>query len=124
MSVVHFPRSKSHFQSSSDALVKFAEPASVNTLLTNPNHNIEGVHVLMRPFHHETKTAAPSASNNASTSSSSTNQPRPSHFDQIMQENLALKYEIATLQKSLTEAQNYSKTAYETFQALREKYGN
>jgi hypothetical protein len=48
----------------------------------------------------------------------------PMHHDQIMQENIALKYDIANLQKSLAEAQTYSKTAYDTFQALREKYGN
>lgn len=84
--------------------MKFTEPTPVKALLSNPNHNIEGIHVSMRPFHIEQK--------------SNTN-----HYDQIMQENLTLKYEIANLQKSLSEAQNYSKTAYETFQALREKYG-
>jgi len=49
---------------------------------------------------------------------------KPIHYDQIMQENLTLKYEITNLQTSLTETQIYSKTAYETFQILREKYGN
>lgn len=44
-------------------------------------------------------------------------------YDQLAQENHALKHEIANLQKSLVEAHSYSKTAYDTFQVLREKFG-
>jgi regulator of replication initiation timing len=51
-------------------------------------------------------------------------QQKAGNYDQIMQENHSLKYEISNLQKSLAEAQIYSKTAYDTFQALREKFGN
>lgn len=54
--------------------------------------------------------------------SSQHNGQKPPNIEQIMQENHALKSEITNLQKSLTEAQIYSKTAYDTFQALREKF--
>jgi regulator of replication initiation timing len=59
----------------------------------------------------------------SSNSSNNNNGQNQIHYDQIMQENLTLKYEITNLQKSLAEAQIYSKTAYDTFQALREKFG-
>jgi hypothetical protein len=57
-------------------------------------------------------------------SSNNNNGQKPANYDQIMQENLTHKYEITNLQKLLAEAQIYSKTAYDTFQALREKFGN
>jgi hypothetical protein len=109
-----------------DALIKFAEASSVASILSHRNHTINGTHVLMRSYH-EDKTNSGSAQSlpslmalNQQNQKSSNNTP---HYDQIIQENHALKYDITNLQKSLTEAQTYSKTAYDTFQILREKFG-
>lgn len=112
-------------RSTLDALVKFTSASSVAAILNNPNHSIDGTHVVVRTYHPESRTpgSISSATQNQPLVTNNGNQPKTSHYDQVMQENLALKYEIGNLQKSLAEAQIYSKTAYDTFQALREKFG-
>lgn len=98
---------------SSDALIKFADTSSVTSILGNRNHTINGTHVIMRVYHQDP--AQPNSQHN--------NGQKSVNVDQIIQENQAMKLEISNLQKSLNEAQIYSKTAYDTFQALREKFG-
>jgi len=87
----------------------------------------------MRGYHQDTNNSGSVQSFSSSMSLSQQNQSsshnnnsgqKPANYDQIMQENLTLKYEITNLQKLLAEAQIYSKTAYDTFQDLREKFGN
>ncbi len=112
-----------------DALIKFADASSVTSILSNRNHTINGTHIVMRGYHQETNNSGslPSLMSNFQqnqSSSNNTNGQKSAPYDQIMQENLTLKYEISNLQKSLAETQIYSKTAYDTFQALREKFGN
>ena len=107
----------------SDALIKFAETSSVTSILSNRNHTINGTHVVMRVYHQEPTHSTSGQSIPSLMSSSQHNGQKPPNFEQIVQENHSLKSEIANLQKSLTEAQIYSKTAYDTFQALREKFG-
>jgi len=108
------------------SLIKFAEVSSVTSILSSRNHIINGTHVVMRGYHHETNNSGsiqslPSLmSLNQQNQNPSNNNPTP--YDQIMQENHLLKYEMTALQQSLAEAQIYSTTAYETFQALREKF--
>jgi hypothetical protein len=118
----------SQIPQSLDALIKFAEASSVTSILTNRNHIINGIHVVLRVYHQDTSNSSPAAVLPTSMSIPQQNKTSsvqtPMHHDQILQENIALKYDIANLQKSLAEAQTYSKTAYDTFQALREKYGN
>ena len=113
-------------RSTLDALVKFTSVSSATAILNNPNHTIDGTHVVVRAFHPEVRPpgSISSAPQNQPLVTNNGNQPKTSHYDQVIQENLALKYEIGNLQKSLAEAQIYSKTAYDTFQALREKFGN
>jgi hypothetical protein len=112
-----------------DALIKFAEASSVSSILSHRNHTINGTHVLMRSYHEDKTNSVPAQSLpslmglNQQNHKSSNNTPTQAHYDQIIQENHALKYDITNLQKSLTEAQTYSKTAYDTFQILREKFG-
>lgn len=118
-----------------DALVKFVEPSSVNSILVHRNHIINGIHVFMRTYHQDashnsgTTQNLPSlmslAQQNPMISYSNTNSGQKStDYEKILQENQTLRYEITNLQKSLIEAQSYSKTAYDTFQILREKFGN
>ncbi|CAF3374838.1 unnamed protein product [Rotaria sp. Silwood1] len=120
------------------ALIKFAEASSVSSILNHRNHTINGVHVVMRTYHQDTNNSSstqtpPSlmsltqqnqslSSNNNNNNNNNNNDPKPTNYDQLVQENHALKYEIGNLQKSLLEAQTYSKTAYDTFQVLREKF--
>lgn len=80
----------------------------------------------MRAYHQDTTNNSGSAQNLMAISpqNSNNNGSNSTHFEQIKQENVTLKYEITNLQKSLAEAQIYSRTAYDTFQALREKFGN
>lgn len=111
--------------------MKFAEASSVAAIISHRNHTINGTHVVMRSYHDD-RPAHPSS--NAAGSNfppgfhANQNIQKNPHamrnYDQLVQENQGLKHEIATLQKSLTEAQAYSKTAYDTFQVLREKYGS
>jgi hypothetical protein len=84
----------------------------------------------MRTYHND-KTNSGSApplpslmSLNQQNQNPSNNGQTPIPYDQLIQENLTLKYEINNFQKSLAEAQTYSKTAYDAFQILREKFGN
>ncbi|CAF4513867.1 unnamed protein product, partial [Rotaria sp. Silwood2] len=115
-----------------DALIKFAKASSVTSILNHRNHTINGVHVVMRSYHQDTSNSGPTqappslmslAQQNPITSNhNNNNDPQQTKYDQIMQENHALKCEITNLQKSLLEAQTYSKTAYDTFQVLREKF--
>lgn len=121
-----------------DALIKFADITSVTSILSHRNHTVNGTHVNMRSYHQDTNNSSstqslPSlmsltqqnkTSSNNNKNNNSTNAQQSIPYDQIVQENLALKYELTNLQKSLTEAQTYSKTAYDTFQVLREKFGN
>ena len=103
-------------------MIKFADELSVSSILSNRNHTINGTHVVMRGFHQD-----PTNTNSQTPlplGQKSQNGQKPVNYDQIIQENHSMKYEIVNLQKSLTEAQIYSKTAYDTFQALREKFGN
>ncbi|CAF0893037.1 unnamed protein product [Rotaria sp. Silwood1] len=118
------------------ALIKFAEASSVSSILNHRNHTINGVHVVMRTYHQDTNNSSSTQTppslmsltqQNQSLSSNNNNNnnnndPKPTNYDQLVQENHALKYEIGNLQKSLLEAQTYSKTAYDTFQVLREKF--
>jgi DNA gyrase/topoisomerase IV subunit A len=109
-----------------DALIKFADELSVRSILSNRSHTINGTHVLIRGYHQDPTNTSSSQSLSTLTSLNQQNQngQKPTNYDQILQENHSLKHEIANLQKSLAEAQIYSKTAYDTFQALREKFGN
>ncbi len=103
-------------------MIKFADELSVTSILSNRNHTINGTHVVMRGYHQD-----PTNTNSLASmplGQKSQNGQKPPNYDQIIQENNSMKYEIANLQKSLAEAQIYSKTAYDTFQALREKFGN
>ena len=116
------------FSFSSDALIKFAETSSVTSILSNRNHTINGTHVIMRVYHQDpthSSSGQPLTNSMSSSQANShySNGQKPANVDQILQENHAMKSEITSLQKSLTEAQIYSKTAYDTFQALREKFG-
>jgi hypothetical protein len=113
--------------------MKFAEVSSVTSILSNRNHTINGTHVVMRSYHQDTTNSnstqlLPSLmtlnQQNQNSLNNNNNGQKPIPYDQLLQENLTLKYEITTLQHSLAEAQTYSKTAYDTFQALREKFGN
>jgi archaellum component FlaC len=106
------------------ALIKFADELSVRSILSNRNHTINGTHVLIRGYHQDSTNTSSSQSLSTLTSLNQQNQngQKPANYDQILQENHSLKHEIANLQKSLAEAQIYSKTAYDTFQALREKF--
>ncbi|CAF2272640.1 unnamed protein product [Rotaria magnacalcarata] len=133
------------------ALVKFAEISSATSILSQRNHIINGIHVVMRTFQQDksnnnnaslTQTLPSSmslnqtnslVSNNTTTDTTNTtttnnnnnnnsNGQKPLDYDKMFQENQVLKYDIANLQKSLMEAQAYSKTAYDTFQVLREKF--
>lgn len=110
-----------------DALIKFAEQSSVNSILSNRNHTINGTHVIMRAYHQDPTTNNIGSSTQPSIPSLMSNQSNSGQnsmpYDQLMQENTSLKFEITNLRNSLAEAQIYSKTAYDTFQALREKFG-
>ncbi|CAF0781787.1 unnamed protein product [Rotaria sordida] len=112
------------------ALIKFAEASSVTSILSHRNHTINGVHVAMRSYHPDTSNSGSiqtlpslmSLTQQNPPISNKNNEPKPVNYDRIIQENHALKHEITNLQKSLVEAQTYSKTAYDTFQVLREKF--
>ncbi|CAF3399869.1 unnamed protein product [Rotaria socialis] len=133
------------------ALIKFAEISSATSILSNRNHIINGIHVVIRTFHQDksnnnnasltqtlpslmsltqtnslvsntTTTTNNNNNNNNNSNNNNSNGQKPMDYDQIFQENQVLKYEIANLQKSLMEAQTYSKTAYDAFQVLREKF--
>ncbi|UJR10525.1 hypothetical protein I4U23_014728 [Adineta vaga] len=119
------------------ALVKFADASSVVSIISHRNHIINGAHVAMRGYHEDRTNSSSSSSSSSSSCTQSiptlmsvnqqnqnlqNNNQTAIQYDQLVQENQALKYEIANLQKSLAEAQTYSKTAYETFQLLREKF--
>ncbi|CAM4888880.1 unnamed protein product [Rotaria socialis] len=132
------------------ALIKFAEISSATSILSNRNHIINGIHVVIRTFHQDksnnnnasltqtlpslmsltqtnslvsnTTTTTTTTNNNNNSNNNNSNGQKPMDYDQIFQENQVLKYEIANLQKSLMEAQTYSKTAYDAFQVLREKF--
>ena len=109
-----------------DALVKFTEASSVTAILSSPSHIIHGTHVVMRTFHPEINQSGSVPPLNTLMSLSQQNpnsSAKPIHYEQILQENAALRHELVTLQQSLAEALTYSKTAYDTFQALREKFG-
>ncbi|CAF1020731.1 unnamed protein product [Adineta steineri] len=111
------------------ALIKFSDASSVVNILNHRHHTINGTHVGIRGYH-EDRSKPPSTQSSSSNlmpvnqqNQNLPNNTQPSmHYDQLIQENSALKYEIASLQKSLAEAQAYSKTAYDTFQILREKF--
>lgn len=99
------------------ALIKFAEPSSVSSVLSNRNHTINGTHVVMRSYHQDGSqpNVPPLMSQNPNTSAKIVH-------EQLVQENQSLKQEINTLKQTLVETQVYSRTAYDTFQALREKF--
>jgi hypothetical protein len=110
--------------------VKFADGSSVVSILKTTHHTIDGQQVTMRVYHPDTKSST-STENIRSLMSltpdnpmTSTDVQRTKTIEQLVQENLALKYELGNVHRTLTEAQAYSKIAYETFQALREKFGN
>jgi len=114
------------------ALIKFADPSSVTSILNNRNHTINGTHVVMRSYHQDTNNSVtlPSLMSLSQQNQIPPNPPNningqnTTHYDQLMQENLSLKCEIGNLQRSLAETQIYSNTAYDAFQALREKYAS
>ncbi|CAF0781768.1 unnamed protein product [Rotaria sordida] len=117
------------------ALIKFAEASSVTSILSHRNHTINGVHVVMRNYRQDTNNSGPIQTSPSLISSIQQNQTKTNNnndnnnnettsmnYDQIIQENHALKHEIVNLQQLLFETQTYSKTAYDTFQALRERF--
>ncbi|CAF0867879.1 unnamed protein product [Adineta ricciae] len=113
------------------ALVKFADVSSVASIISHRNHIINGTHVAMRFYHEDRPNASSSLSRTQTTPNlmpisqqkqNSPNNPAAPSYEQLVQENQALKHDIANLQKSLVEAQTYSRTAYDTFQVLREKF--
>ena len=113
-----------------DALIKFAEASGVSAILSHRNHIISGTNVLIRNYHQDSSNPGsaqtlPSLMSLQPQNSmlSDNNEPKSMNYDHIIQQNLALKREIGNLQRSLLEAQAYSKTAYDTFQVLREKFG-
>ena len=115
----------------SDALIKFAETTSVVSVLSHRNHTINGTHVVMRGYHQDPPNSGSGQSLPSLMSSAQQNQVPPTtngqkanNYEQILEENQSLKCEITNLQRSLAETQAYSRTAYDTFQALREKFGN
>ncbi|CAF4560215.1 unnamed protein product [Rotaria sp. Silwood2] len=114
------------------ALIKFAKASSVTSILNHRNHTINGAHIVMRSYHQDTSNSDPTqalpslmslAQQNPITSNhNNNNDPQQTKYDQIMQENYALKCQIGNLQTLLFEAHVYSETAYNTFQMLREKF--
>ncbi|CAF3963582.1 unnamed protein product, partial [Rotaria sp. Silwood1] len=100
------------------ALIKFTETSSVTSILSHPNHIINGIHVSMENYHCDINSIQKSSSLKSLTkqnqSKSNNNHDKKSkriNYNKIMRENLTLKHDIANLNQVLIEAQAYAKIA-------------
>ncbi|CAF1366922.1 unnamed protein product [Rotaria sp. Silwood1] len=101
-----------------DALIKFTETSSVTSILSHPNHIINGIHVSMENYPCDINSIQKSSSLKSLTkqnqSKSNNNHDKKSkriNYNKIMRENLTLKHDIANLNQVLIEAQAYAKIA-------------
>ncbi|CAF3065969.1 unnamed protein product [Rotaria socialis] len=106
------------------ALIMFAKISSATSIRSRSNHTIDGVHVLIINYqqyinpHSSVKKPANLKSLTKKKTKRSDNKERKSmDYDQIMQENIALKHEIANLNQLLVNAQ----ITCDEYQVLRKK---
>ncbi|CAF2038643.1 unnamed protein product, partial [Rotaria magnacalcarata] len=106
------------------ALIMFAKISSATSIRSRSNHTIDGVHVLIINYqqyinmHSTVKKPANLKSLTKKKTKRSDNKERKSmDYDQIMQENIALKHEIANLNQLLVNAQ----ITCDEYQILRKK---